>query len=99
MLRGHASGDVNMGQTITVGRAGDGGRASEALEMKVRLTWQFNGNGTCRAAARFCSARQYNVRSVAPFQGSDDRFVLAWWLRINWALSVPIVCSNLAGAN
>ena len=30
MLRGHVSGDVNMGQTITVVRAGDGGRASEA---------------------------------------------------------------------
>ena len=30
-LRGHVSGDVNMGQTITVVRAGDGGRASEAL--------------------------------------------------------------------
>ena len=32
MLRGHVSGDVNMGQTITVVRAGDGGRASEAPE-------------------------------------------------------------------
>ena len=30
MFRGHVSGDVNMGQTITVVRAGDGGRASEA---------------------------------------------------------------------
>ena len=30
MLRGHVSGDVNMGQTITVVRAGDGGWASEA---------------------------------------------------------------------
>ena len=35
MLRGHVSGDVNMGQTITVVRAGDGGRASEASTLGV----------------------------------------------------------------